>query len=138
VFTLTKYYYGSEVYGRVYDWNKIFKIYDSLGIPSTCWKVKKESLKSKYSVILSGRSIGKTTNVLLLGLCQRKEYGTTVVYVRSQETEFTPTEAKHLHRDANATFIRALRCSIFSIAATHCISCNSEGKKCSGNIDMPR
>ena len=39
----------------------------------------------------SGRSIGKTTNVLLLGLCQRKEYGTTILYVRSQETE-----AKHL------------------------------------------
>lgn len=91
-----KYYYGSEVYGRIYDWNKIFKLYESLGIPSSCWKVKKESLKSKYSVILSGRSIGKTTNVLLLGLCQRKLYSTTICYVRSQETEFTPTEAKHL------------------------------------------
>ena len=91
-----KYYYGSEVYGQIYDWNKIFKKYKSLNIPGTAWTVPREALNSKYSVILSGRSIGKTTNVILLGLCQRAIYGTQIIYVRATELEFTPTEAKNL------------------------------------------
>lgn len=93
---MIKYYYGSEIYGRIYDWNKIYNMYQGLKIPDTVYVVPKEALKSKYSVLLSSRSIGKTTNVLLLGLCQRAVYGTQVVYIRSTEAEFTPTEAKKL------------------------------------------
>jgi len=92
----TKYYYGSAVYGEIYDWNKIFKLYDSLKIPDTCWKVKREALKSKYAVEISERSIGKTTNVLLLGLCQRALYNTQICYVRGTEDEFKPSDAKKL------------------------------------------
>ena len=95
---MIKYYYGSEVYGQIYDWSKIFKKYRSLNIPGTAWTVPREALNSKYSVILSGRSIGKTTNVILLGLCQRAIYGTQIIYVRASELEFTPTEAKKLKK----------------------------------------
>lgn len=91
-----KYYFGSEVYGEIYNWKEIFKLYKSLNIPNSLWTVREEALKSKYAIILSARSVAKTTNVLLLGLCQRKLYGTTVVYIRSEEGQFTPTEAQKL------------------------------------------
>lgn len=93
---MIKYYFNSEVYGQVYDWNKIFKLFDSLNVPDTVWKPKREMLKSKYGVLLSSRSIGKTSNILLLGLCQRAIYNTQIVYTRATELEFTPTEAKKL------------------------------------------
>lgn len=93
---MTKYYYGSEVYGQIYDWNKIFNLFDKLNVPDTVWKPKREQLKSKYSVLLSTRSIGKTSNILLLGLCQRALYNTQICYIRATELEFTPTEAKRL------------------------------------------
>lgn len=91
-----KYYFNSQVYGQVYDWNKIFGLFDSLKVPETVWKPKREMLKSKYGVLLSSRSIGKTSNILLLGLCQRALYGTQICYIRATELEFTPTEAKKL------------------------------------------
>lgn len=94
--TKHKYYFNSEVYGEIYNWKEIFKLYKSLNIPDILWKVRPEALNSKYSVILSARSVSKTTNVLLLGLCQRAIYGTTVIYVRAEEGQFTPTEAKKL------------------------------------------
>ena len=94
--TKHKYYFGSEVYGEIYDWKRIFKLYKSLKIPDTCWTVPEEALDNKYVIGLSARSVAKTTNVLLLGLCQRALYGTTVVYERATDNEFTPSEAKKL------------------------------------------
>lgn len=91
-----KYYFNNEVYGRVYNWNAIFNMFDSLKVPDTVWKPRREILNSKYGVLISSRSIGKTSNVLLLGLCQRALYNTQIVYIRSTENEFTPTEAKKL------------------------------------------
>lgn len=91
-----KYYYGSEVYGEIYDWKAIFKLYRSLKIPDTCWTVPEEALDSKYVIGLSARSVAKTTNVLLLGLCQRALYDTEVVYIRASDGEFTPSESKKL------------------------------------------
>lgn len=91
-----KYYFNNEVYGRIYNWNAIFNLFDTLKIPDTVWKPRREILNSKYGVLISSRSIGKTSNVLLLGLCQRALYNTQICYVRSTEQEFTPTEAKKL------------------------------------------
>ena len=91
-----KYYFNKEEYGRIYNWNAIFTMFDSLKTPDTVWKPRREILNSKYGVLISSRSIGKTSNVILLGLSQRALYNTQIVYIRSTENEFTPTEAKKL------------------------------------------
>lgn len=66
---------------------KAFNLYSSLGIPNEFYSVK--TIKNGYSIIVSDRSRGKTTNVLLFYMCLAwvsNKYGT---YIRNRATMIT-------------------------------------------------
>lgn len=71
--------------GIHYDWNLICKEYQKLGIPpeydiSDILPLGNEALK--WYIITSERSVGKTTNILLIGMIMNALYGTVIQLVR--------------------------------------------------------
>ena len=76
--------------GIKYNWKKIIKEYKSLGIPkeydySEILPLDNDSLK--WYNLNSERSVGKTTNLLLLGMVMNKMYGTQIQLVRHHVTK---------------------------------------------------
>lgn len=83
--------------GIEYDWGLIFKEYKALKVPRHFYNPTRAMFEnSKYGVLLSARNLGKTTNVLLIGMCMNKLYGTEVQYIRRQESELAPSHAMEL------------------------------------------
>lgn len=71
--------------GIDYDWELITKEYRKLGIPkeydiTEILPLGNEALK--WYIITSERSVGKTTNVLLIGMVMNKLYGTVTQLIR--------------------------------------------------------
>ncbi len=71
--------------GIKYNWKKIIKAYKALGIPkeydySEILPLDNENLK--WYNLNSERSVGKTTNLLLLGMVMNKMYGTQIQLIR--------------------------------------------------------
>lgn len=92
-----EYINGKEKYGIKYDLHLIQKEYKSLGIPSEFDYIDfKRFYTNKYIVDMSQRSLGKTTNYLLLGMVFNKIYGTTVCYLRENRDMVKPTYLEHL------------------------------------------
>ena len=92
-----KYIENNFKLGILYDWRKIRRLYDSLGVPDEYYQIPWGAiLQNKYFIDLSDRSTGKTTNWLLVGLCMNALYGTIVQYVRATEDELKPSHAEKL------------------------------------------
>lgn len=71
--------------GIKYNWKKIMKTYKALGIPkeydyTEILPLDNESLK--WYNLNSERSVGKTTNILLIGMVMNQMYGTQIQLVR--------------------------------------------------------
>ena len=82
-----EYINGDKNAGVKYDWKKIIKEYNKLGCPSTVYNPTKLPLpKAAYFQLLSERSTGKTTNILLFGMVMHKLYGTIIQYIRVSES----------------------------------------------------
>ena len=76
--------------GIEYDWRKVKDEFRKLNIPKDVYSPLHLPFdKAKYNVLLSERSRGKTTNILLLGMCMHKLYGTTIEYIRKKEDQIT-------------------------------------------------
>lgn len=76
--------------GIVYDFSKVRKLYKSLGCPKNVYNpchIPYE--RAKWEIILSDRSRGKTTNILLFGMCLYWLYGTGICYIRNSERMIT-------------------------------------------------
>lgn len=76
--------------GIKYNWKKIIKEYKSLGIPneydySEILPLENDNLK--WYNINSERSVGKTTNLLLIGMVMNKMYGTQIQLIRNHITK---------------------------------------------------
>lgn len=76
--------------GIKYNWKKIIKEYKSLGIPkeydySEILPLDNDNLK--WYNLNSERSVGKTTNLLLIGMVMNKMYGTQIQLVRHHVTK---------------------------------------------------
>lgn len=81
-----KYIDGIQENGIIYDFKKIIKEFKKLNVPKTVYDVTKLPLSAaKYFTLLSERSTGKTTNILLLGMIFHKMYGTKIQYIRKSE-----------------------------------------------------
>lgn len=77
--------------GMKFDIKLIKKELKKLNIPSHVYNPFYLPLESQHLyVLLSERQLGKTTNILLLGLCFNKLYGTTIHYVRQTEKMIAP------------------------------------------------
>lgn len=100
-----KYIENNPVKGIAYDWKKIKKEYRSLGIPkeydySDLLPLENDVIK--WYVLLSERSVGKTTNLLLLGMCMYKLYGTVIQLIRHNSTEQKASYFRQLFETINA------------------------------------
>lgn len=92
-----KYIDGQPKNGVKYDWKAIRKLYKKLKIPDEYFNPTKLPLESaKYFPVFSMRSVGKTTNVLLLGMCMNALYGTQIIYIRQFEDMIMPKATKDL------------------------------------------
>lgn len=80
-----KYIENNPVNGIKYDYRKITKKYKSLGIPPEydfCNFIPIEDKNIIWYNLNSERSIGKTTNLLLYGMCMNILYGTQIQLIR--------------------------------------------------------
>lgn len=83
--------------GLKYNFKKIFKEFKKLNVPGDVHTPLETNLaRNKYIVEMSERSVGKTTNWLLLGLCMFKLYGTQMQYIRQNQLMITPSNLKDL------------------------------------------
>lgn len=76
-----RYIDNDPVKGIKYDYAKINKMYRSLGIPDEydyTQIVPFENENLKWYNLNSERSVGKTTNLLLYGMCMNAMYGTQI------------------------------------------------------------
>lgn len=84
--------------GVLYDWKLIIKEFVKLGVPAHVYTPLHCPFdKAHLFVNLSDRSVGKTTNWLLLGHIMNKLYGTTMHYIRDREDMITPKALKDLY-----------------------------------------
>lgn len=72
--------------GLAIDWEFIRKEYNKLGCPDTVYDPTVIPFeRCKHNILLSERSLGKTTNLLLLGMLLFIHYGVVIQYIRSSE-----------------------------------------------------
>ena len=95
-----KYFENNKQYGIDYDWTLIAKEYNKLGIPNNVYNpVKAHNLScGKWIVDMSERSIGKTTNYILLGMVMNKIYDTQIIYVRQVSDMIMPKHSATLFK----------------------------------------
>lgn len=77
--------------------DKIIREYNKLKCPSDVYNPTRLPLKrNKYFVLVSERSVGKTTNVLLFAMCAHKVAGVQVQYIRQHTDMITPKTSRQL------------------------------------------
>lgn len=92
-----KYIENRESNGINYDLSLIKKQYNKLKIPNEFDFIDFGLLeRNKIIIDLSERSIGKTSDWLLLGMCYNKIYGTKIIYVRESEEMIKPSKCAKL------------------------------------------
>lgn len=92
-----KYINDNESYGIDYDFKKLEELYKKLEVPEEYWRPPIDKLKyHRYIQVMSDRAAAKTTNVLLLGLCFNRLYGTVIQYVRGKDRQTTQNTAGEL------------------------------------------
>ena len=79
-----KYIDNDPIKGIDYDWNLIMKEYKKLRVPPEYdySDILPLNTPIKWYLLISERSVGKTTTLLLLGLIMNKLYGTTIQIIR--------------------------------------------------------
>jgi hypothetical protein len=85
-----EYLNDNKLDGIKYDFDMIRKTYTKLKCPKKVYNpnhIPYES--SKWNIILSDRSRGKTTNILLFGLCMFWLYKNGICYIRNNKTMIT-------------------------------------------------
>lgn len=95
-----KYFENNKQYGIDYDWDLIFKEFKKLNIPDNVYNpVKAHNLScGKWVVDMSERSIGKTTNYILLGMLMNKLYKTQIIYIRQTSDMIMPKHSGTLFK----------------------------------------
>lgn len=93
-----KYIRGRKDLGLDIDWTRILKIYNSLGVPKKYNNPLLNGLdKARIHVLTSERNIGKTTNLLLVGLILYWEYGIITPYLRATDKQIAMNRILELY-----------------------------------------
>ena len=82
--------------GIKYDWKHIFKRYRQLNVPKEFNILGYIDLRARWQIMMSDRSNGKTTNVLLIGMIMNVDYGTQIQYIRQREQMIAPKNSKDI------------------------------------------
>lgn len=86
-----KFIEGNEQFGVEYDWSFIRKEFKKLKIPKNVFNPCTLPIeKAAYFVLMSIRSSGKTTNIILLAAIQHYHYGSVTQYVRQTSEMVQP------------------------------------------------
>lgn len=82
-----KYKDGEPQNGIIVDWKKVFKYYDMLKCPKGIYNPSKEldPESAEWFLLISTRSTGKTTNLLLVGMILFLMYGIQTAYIRQKD-----------------------------------------------------
>lgn len=102
-----KYIDNNPELGIEYDYKLIMKEIKKLGLypkrsKSDVWNPSHLPFdKAKWFVLMSIRSKGKTTNLLIMGLIMNKLYGTVTQYIVQSEKLLAPKNTKGLYRVVN-------------------------------------
>lgn len=82
-----KYIDGKKENGIIVDWKKVKKYYDQLNCPKDIYNPSKELDfdAAEWFILISTRSTGKTTNIILIGMILFQMYGIVVPYIRQTE-----------------------------------------------------
>ena len=115
-------YYNNEYEkGIIIDWELVEKEYNKLKVPKQFYKPPFEVLKQdvcRWYVLLSERKVGKTTNILILGLILNKLYKIQTMYFRSRDEELTAnisTElTKVLREYKNGEYIKQITNGLYN------------------------
>lgn len=92
-----KYINNNPQLGIEIDWKLIRKEFKRLKTPSDVYNPAFEPFeKAKYHILLSERSIGKTTNLLIIGMLLHSEYGIIPHYIRTREEYLAPKHINNL------------------------------------------
>lgn len=79
------------------DHDKVKREYKKLGVPEGLFDPTECPVDlAKYFTIVTERASGKTTNVLLYGLCAHKLYNKPVQYIRQRDDMLAPKNARDL------------------------------------------
>ena len=96
--TKIKYLENNQVNGIDYDWKLIRKALKVMGIPKEYFNPSEIPWeKVSWIDLLSQRSTGKTTGILILGLVMYWLYGTVLHYCRGTEKEIAPKVSKSMY-----------------------------------------
>ena len=88
---------GDSKNGIKYDWGRIREEYKKLEVPEIYYDPLRMPLpQTKWNLIMSERSRGKTSEVMLLGLVMNKLYGTTIQYLRTREDMIVKKNSENL------------------------------------------
>lgn len=112
-----KYINNDPTCGIKYNWKKILKAYKALGIPPEydyTEIVPFDNDNLKWYNLNSERSVGKTTNLLLIGMVMNKLYGTQIQLIR--------------HHIAKASYYRELFNTIVNYKMGQYILALTDGK----------
>lgn len=95
-----KYFDNNPMYGIIYDWKRIEKLYNSLGCPKEKYNpTAVHQLQSgKFIVDMSERDTGKSTNWMLIMLCLYKLYGSETCYIRELTDMIMPKHAMEIFK----------------------------------------
>lgn len=97
-----KYINNNRQKGIKIDWNHIFRMFKKLGTPPERYDPTELPIKEvNWAVLLSERSVGKTTQLLLIGLLLYKEYKIQTAYIRQYKDMITATKTKNLYSVVN-------------------------------------
>lgn len=79
------------------EWGKVYKEYKKLGVPKEYYNPCNIPFNNNsWFALFSERSIGKTTNCILLGLVLNKLYGIQVQYIRETSDMLAPKNMNQL------------------------------------------
>lgn len=88
---------GDPKRGINIDWNLVRREYKKLGVPPDFFDPCNSPVeRCKYNIIFSMRSVGKTTEVLLMGMILWRLYGIQIQYMRQFESMIMPKVTKDL------------------------------------------
>ena len=97
-----KYINNDRQKGIKIDWNKIFRTFKKLGCPEDLYDPTEIPIKEvNWAVLLSERSVGKTTQLLIIGLLLYREYQIQTGYLRQYHDMITATKTKNLYSVIN-------------------------------------
>ena len=88
---------GKHKLGIQYDWNLISKEYKRLKCPKEYNNPLTNGIdKAHIHLLVSERSTGKTTNLIIVGIIMHYLYGTTTQYIRANDKMITYQKTKNL------------------------------------------